>query len=130
MEVRIRCASQAAYVTMRRSFVLRLIMDVLTRQGILEALTVHAETMKQKYSVRSVGVFGSFAHECAGADSDVDILVDMAEPTFDHYMDLKFFLEELFGRNVDLVLSDNVKPRLAAVIKREVIYAEGLQASA
>ena len=59
-------------------------------------------------------------------ESDVDILVDFVEPTFDHYMDLKFFLEKLFGKGVDLVIADTVKGRLKPVIEREVIYAKGL----
>ena len=76
-----------------------------------------------------IGLFGSFVHGHANSDSDIDIVVDLAEPSFDHYMDLKFFLEDLFGRSVDLVLADTVKPRLKPVIKREVVYAEGLQAA-
>ncbi len=76
-----------------------------------------------------IGLFGSFVHGQANSDSDIDIVVDLAEPSFDHYMDLKFFLEDLFGRSVDLVLADTVKPRLKPVIKREVMYAEGLQAA-
>ncbi|MBN2594471.1 MAG: nucleotidyltransferase domain-containing protein [Sedimentisphaerales bacterium] len=62
----------------------------------------------------------------AGSESDIDIMVDFAEPTFDHYMDLEFYLEKLFGREVDLVIADNVKPRLKPLIDKEVIYAKGL----
>jgi predicted nucleotidyltransferase len=47
----------------------------------------------------------------------------MVEPTFDHYMDLKFYLEGLFGSSVDLVLADTIKPRLKPYIDRDLIYA-------
>ena len=73
-----------------------------------------------------IGLFGSLVRNEADSKSDVDILVDFVEPTFDHYMDLKFYLEKLFGREVDLVTADTVKPRLKNVINREVIYAKGL----
>ena len=99
---------------------------MFTRQGILEQLNQKAKELKQHFSVRSIGIFGSLARNEADSESDVDILVDFIEPTFDHYMDLKFYLESLFGRHVDLVIADAVKPRLDAVIKREVIYAKGL----
>ena len=59
----------------------------------------------------------------ANAESDVDILVELAEPTFDHYMDLKFYLEEILNRSVDLVMADTVKPRLKPIIGKEVVYA-------
>jgi hypothetical protein len=38
-------------------------------------------------------------------------------------MDLKFYLEALFGRSVDLVLPDTIKPRLIHHILRDVAYA-------
>ena len=66
---------------------------------------------------------GSFARDVPDQTSDVDILVELTEPTFDHYMDLKFLLEEQFQRPIDLVLADTVKPRLKPIISREVEYA-------
>ena len=99
---------------------------MFTRESILEQLNQRSEELKQNFSVRSIGLFGSLARNEADRESDVDILVDFVEPTFDHYMDLKFYLERLFGRPVDLVITDTVKPRLKPVIEREVIYAKGV----
>jgi hypothetical protein len=58
----------------------------------------------------------------------VDILVEFEEDekTFDNYMDLKFFLEDLFGLNVDLVVEGTIKPDLLLYIMRSVKYAEGI----
>ncbi len=95
-------------------------------QEIVDKLSSKITKLKEAYSVNRIGLFGSFAHGAAGENSDVDILVELAEPSFDHYMDLKFYLEEIFGRPVDLVLADTIKPRLKSVIKQEVIYAKGL----
>jgi predicted nucleotidyltransferase len=38
-------------------------------------------------------------------------------------MDLKFYLEEMLDRSVDLVLHDTIKPRLKPIIEKEVVYA-------
>lgn len=76
--------------------------------------------------VRSIGLFGSFRHGTPRPDSDLDILVDLIRPSFDTYMELKFWLEDTFGRRVDLVLVDALKPRLCPIIMSEVRYAEGL----
>lgn len=73
-----------------------------------------------------MGVFGSCTRAEAGPESDVDILVEMAEPTCDRYMDLKFRMEAVFQRPVDLVLADPVKPRLKAIIEKEIVSAQGL----
>jgi hypothetical protein len=37
-------------------------------------------------------------------------------------MELKFRLEEILGRDVDLVLKDALKPRLKPIIEKEVRY--------
>ena len=99
---------------------------MFTQEGILEQLNHKAEELKQNFSVRSIGLFGSLVRNEADSNSDVDILVDFVKPTFGHYMDLKFYLERLFGRSVDLVIADTVKPRLKSIINKEVIYAKGL----
>ena len=76
-----------------------------------------------RFTVQRIGVFGSYARGNAGPESDVDILVDLKEPTFDNYMDLKFYLEEILDHPVDLVIHDAIKPRLKPIIEQEVVYA-------
>ncbi len=56
----------------------------------------------------------------------MDFLVVLKHSSFDAYMDTKFFLEDLFQCQVDLVLEQNVKPRLRPYILDEVIYVPGL----
>jgi predicted nucleotidyltransferase len=61
-------------------------------------------------------------------ESDIAILIEFEEGrrSFDTYMDLKFFLEDLFGRNVDLVDRDTIKPGLAPYILKSVRYVPGI----
>lgn len=81
--------------------------------------------IKNRFGVKKIGIFGSFARGEERSDSDLDVLVDFEEgrKTFDNYMDLKFYLEELFGRKVDLVTVNALRPRLKTAILRETIYA-------
>ena len=58
--------------------------------------------------------------------SELRVRRQPAAATRDAYMDLKFFLEELFGCSVDLVLADTIKPQLRRSIMREMIHAPGL----
>lgn len=96
---------------------------MLTRDEILEALRKRRQDLGERFSVRRIGLFGSFLYGDTEDKSDVDILVEFDKPTFDHYMDLKFYLENLLKRPVDLVIADTVKPRIKPVIDREVAYA-------
>lgn len=92
-------------------------MDALSIIGTLET---EIEALKATFGVRSLGVFGSIVRDEASPDSDVDILVEFDTPSFDRYMDLKFYLEDLLDRPVDLVLKSSLKPALRDRILREV----------
>ena len=72
---------------------------------------------------QTFGSFGSCARGEATQSSDLDFVVELQNETFDAYMDLKEFLEELFHCSVDLVLIDAIKPRLRETILGEAIYA-------
>ena len=70
------------------------------------------------------GLFGSFVRDTAVDQSDVDMLVvfDPALKTFHNFMDLCFFLEDLFGRKVDVVTPESLSPFIGARILQEVEY--------
>ncbi len=94
-----------------------------TESNVLKIIRGMRPELAERFSVKRIGVFGSIARGDEGPESDVDILVELEEPTFDHYMDLKFRLEEALQRPVDLVMADTLKPRLKPVIEREAVYA-------
>ncbi len=98
-------------------------METRNENRILQRIKELQPEMQKRFGVTRIGVFGSFARGEEEAESDVDILVEMSDPTFDRYMDLKFLLEDVFQRSVDLVLADTVKPLLKPVLEREALYA-------
>lgn len=96
---------------------------MITRERVLQLLREQKETMQDRFTVHRIGLFGSYVRDHPAPHSDIDLLVEFDQPTYDHYMDLKFFLEELLGVEVDLVIEEAVKPRLKPYIRREVVYA-------
>ena len=67
----------------------------------------------KKYKVNKLFVFGSILTDRFNDDSDVDLVVSFnkAEVSdyFDNYFDFKYSLEELFGRDVDLLEEQTIK---------------------
>jgi len=100
-------------------------MRELTKQEIHKKLVDNGKQIKS-YGVKKIGLFGSFVRSEQKRKSDVDILVEFEEGkiTFDNYMHLKFFLEDLLGHKVDLVIHDDIKPQLKEYILKEVEYAK------
>ena len=92
----------------------------------LALLRQQASVIADRYGVRRIGLFGSFARGGGGPASDVDVLVEFADTfvTFDRYMDLKIFLEDLFARRVDLVIRHTLKPRIRNSVEEETVFVE------
>src|SRR5438105_12522576 len=93
-------------------------------QEILNTLGANEAKIKS-FGVRALSLFGSSARGEDTPESDLDFVVEFEKKSFDSYMDLKLFLEELFDRPVDLVLADGIKPRLRTAILREAIHSPG-----
>jgi len=100
----------------------------MNRSEILQILSARRDELI-RMGVKSLALFGSTARDEARPDSDVDILVEFRGPaTFNGYMDLKFLLEDLLGRPVDLVTHKSIRPRLKERIESEACYVQGLSA--
>jgi len=90
---------------------------------IVSVLQEHKIEFRTKFAVKSLALFGSVARNEQNKDSDVDLLVDfISPPGFDGYMDLKFRLEELLGRSVDLVMKKALRPEAIPVVEKESVY--------
>ena len=89
----------------------------------LQIIAELRDELYERFTVKRIGMFGSCARGDEDPESDVDLIVELIEPTFDHYMDLKFMLEDILQRPVDLVLADTVKPRIKPIIEQELVYA-------
>ena len=98
---------------------------ILKQEDIFKALQKDRDLLKG-YGVKSLGLFGSFARGENSEDSDLDFVVEFEKKSFDGYMDLKEHLERTFGRKVDLVIADALKPRLKPIIQGETVNVPGL----
>ena len=95
--------------------------ETVTRDQVVSLLGDHRQELGRLH-VKALALFGSLARDEARPDSDVDLLVEFdGEPTFDRFMELKFFLEDLLRRRVDLVTRAALKPRMRLSVEREAV---------
>jgi uncharacterized protein len=94
----------------------------MRKDDVIKLLQEHRQAW-MPFGVKSMAVFGSVARGESHPESDVDILVDFeGQATFNRYMDLKFYLEDLLGRKVDLITHKALKPRMRPNVEEEAIY--------
>ncbi len=92
-----------------------------SKDKIVAVLKADIEKVKS-FGVKTLSLFGSVARGEADADSDVDVLVEFeGSATYDRYINLKFHLEELLDRKVDLVTAKSLKPRVKSAIEAELL---------
>lgn len=94
----------------------------MNKHAVLKRLSGCAQEIRERFSVKGLSIFGSVARGEAADDSDVDVLVAFEQKaSFDLFMDLKFYLEELLGTGVDLVTDKALRPQVRRAIEREMI---------
>ena len=98
---------------------------VLTSKEIISILNEKKNILK-RYTVKKIGLFGSFAKDKQDKNSDIDLIVEFGNPDLDNFMNLIDYLENLFGRRVEILTPigvDTIRIKeVAEDIKRSVIY--------
>ncbi len=100
---------------------------MLEPKNIFKIMQANKKNIKQ-FGIKKIGLFGSYIHRKPKKNSDIDIIVQFnkKQKTFDNYMNLKFCLEDLFRKKIDLVIYEAIKPELKKYILKSVKYAKGL----
>ncbi len=93
-----------------------------TKSEILEKLSELKPILYKDFSVKEIGVFGSFADESNTDDSDIDILVELEKPIGWRFFTLEIYLEKIFGRKIDLVTKNALKEQIKDDILKQINY--------
>ena len=59
--------------------------------------------LREKFGLKSIGLFGSYSKGLQKADSDIDLLVELTEPRFDYLAGLQIYLEKKIGQSVEVI---------------------------
>jgi predicted nucleotidyltransferase len=96
-------------------------MLIDTREQVITKIKANRRALK-RYGVKSLALFGSAARDKMRKRSDVDVLVQFDKSTWANYIGLKFYLEDLLGREVDLVTPKALKPAVKPFVERDLYY--------
>lgn len=92
-------------------------------EKIKKKLNENMPTLREKYRVKTLGIFGSYIRGEQKKKSDVDILVEFEKPLgLLEFVGLQLQLSDLLGKKVDLVMKTALKPKIGKHILEEVQY--------
>ncbi len=95
-----------------------------SKEEILKTMKKELPYLKEKFKVKSIGIFGSYARGEQTKKSDIDMLVEFDVPVgFFKFIDLENYLSEKLRAKVDLVTPDALKPFIKPHIMQEAVYA-------
>ncbi|OYT53957.1 MAG: nucleotidyltransferase [Candidatus Altiarchaeales archaeon ex4484_2] len=94
-----------------------------TQKEIEETLKKYKPSLRERFKVKKMGVFGSCIRGEQKEGSDIDVLVEFEEPIgLLEFVSLERNLSEIIGERVDLVMKTALKPRIGRHILQEVHY--------
>ena len=92
-------------------------------QDILRFLAENKAEMERRFGVRRIGLYGSYASGTQRDESDVDLVVELREPTFDDLAGLHIFVEQALGCRVDILrLSRKIQTGFIQRVEKEALY--------
>ncbi|WP_425412053.1 nucleotidyltransferase family protein [Mesoaciditoga lauensis] len=99
--------------------VLRMVTKSL--EEIKKIMKDHEKILSEKFKVKSIMIFGSYARNEQKEGSDVDIIVDFSKPIGLEFVDLKEYLEKILGMKVDLVTPRAIREKMRKSILKEAV---------
>ena len=98
--------------------------NILHRDAILKMLSANKRQLAL-YGVNRIGLFGSHVRNEMTSNSDIDLLVDIQrdKKTSNNFLSLNHFLEDLFGKKVDLMTTQSLSPYIGPHVLKTVEYA-------
>jgi len=95
---------------------------MLTKNEIVNKLRELKPYLNKEYSVKEIGLFGSFTDDTYNEESDIDLLVELEKPIGWRFLSLEIYLEKIFGRKIDLITKNALKKQIKERILNQVNY--------
>ena len=98
----------------------------MNKDEVIRLMQEHSSVLMTEYGISKIGIFGSVVKGTMTEDSDLDIVVEFKKPIGFKFNRLVEYLENLFGRKVDVLTKDGIKnirvKEIARNIERTLVY--------
>lgn len=95
----------------------------MNRESIISVLRANRRYLQIEFGVVDIALFGSYSRQTENLNSDIDIYVELNEPTFNKYIGLSIFLEKALSAKVDIVRKGpHLSQQFLQSIQKEIIH--------
>ncbi len=97
----------------------------MTRQDIIEYLKQKKHFFQEKYYIKQIGLFGSFAANEQIESSDIDLVYELIEGkslSYYQFIELEELLSDHFNRKIELVNYKYMNPIIKFKTKDKILY--------
>jgi len=98
----------------------------MDREEITRIIKENYDILATEYGVSRIGFFGSVVKNTMTEDSDLDIVVEFKRPIGFKFIRLVEYLENIFGKKVDVLTKDGIEnirvKEIAINIERDLVY--------
>lgn len=95
---------------------------MITKNEILSKLTELKPILYKDFSVKEIGLFGSYSNSSNTEESDIDILIEFEKPIGWKFFTLELFLQNVFNKKIDLVTKNALKDQIKDDILKQVNF--------
>ena len=97
---------------------------ITEKEKILDFLNHNKKKLSQDFGIDKIGLFGSYLNNSQNKESDVDILIEVRKDfkKYKYYFELKLFLENNIGKEVDIIYKDAINPLIQIEIQKDILY--------
>ena len=95
----------------------------MDKSKILTILQNEKAFLQKTYGLLSIGLFGSFSKDLQNTDSDIDLLVELAEPRFNDLVGIQIYLEKKLGIPVEIIRKrETLSERFLRRIEKDMLH--------
>jgi hypothetical protein len=95
---------------------------MITKSDILSKLAELKPILYKDFSVKEIGLFGSYSDNTNTTESDIDILIELEKPIGWKFFTLEIYLEKVFNKKIDLVTKNALKEQIREDILNQVNF--------
>lgn len=95
----------------------------IDRDSIISFLRENKKFIESEFGVKKIALFGSYVRGDQTSKSDIDLIVDILDPSLKKHCELKRYLKKHFNKEVDISYFKGMRSFIKREIEKEIVYA-------